>query len=61
MNSEFLIKKSILLDILTLVKSKLSPQNDPKIFKPPAFDSDSLELSKLIIMGMTKCLSFKKN
>lgn len=55
------MKKSILLDILTLEKSKLRPQNDPRIFKPPAFDSDSLELSKLIIIGMTKCLSFKKN
>ena len=38
-------------------RSNPKPQIAPSMFKPPAFDSDSLELSKELTKGKTKDFS----
>ena len=58
MKAEFFLKNSKFLEILTLLKSYESPQNDPKMLSPPALDSDSLEERSDSSMGSTTCLSF---
>ena len=47
------------LDILTFEKSYDNPQKDPKMFSPPALDSDSLEDRRFFNIGMTICLSLR--
>jgi len=42
---------------LTFEKSYESPQKDPRIFNPPALDSDSLDDNRLYSIGMTSNFS----
>ena len=60
-NCEFFLKKSRFFEILTAEKSYESPQKDPRILRPPALDSDSLDDKRFTSIGSTICLSFARN
>ena len=60
MNCEFFLKKSRFLEIFTFVKSYESPQNEPRMLRPPALDSDSLDDKSDINIGSTIDFSLDK-
>lgn len=61
MNWEFFLKKSRFFEIFTVEKSYERPQKDPRILRPPALDSDSLDDSRFTSIGNTICLSLTRN